>query len=189
MSGRSGEVAGIEGCFEGNRGWRYLLPRPVQRQLQLQLQLQLLDRRDLLRRHLHFYSDLCRWQLHLHGQPEPELPRKGLLAGHLRHCQHLLVLWHLQEQQIVAEQQVHLIALRLLRLLTLVSAAVVLVGYSQVFPRQTQSRKKILHTFGELTLRRYSTARSGLKKAALIARSISALGKPMLSMFWTAASR
>ena len=42
----------------------------------------------------------------------------------------------------MAEQQVHLIALRLLRLLTLVSAVVVLVGYSQVFPRQSQSRKK-----------------------------------------------
>lgn len=40
-----------------------------------------------------------------------------------------------------------------------------------------------------ITLMRYSTARPGLKKAALIARSISALGKPMLSMLATAASR
>lgn len=39
------------------------------------------------------------------------------------------------------------------------------------------------------TLRRYSTARSGLKKAALIARSISGLGNPILSMLATAASR
>lgn len=39
-----------------------------------------------------------------------------------------------------------------------------------------------------LAFRRYSTARSGLKKAALIARSISALGKPMLSIFATASS-
>ena len=41
---------------------------------------------------------------------------------------------------------------------------------------------------GEYTLRRYSTARSGLKNAALMARSISARGKPMLSMFATAAA-
>jgi hypothetical protein len=41
----------------------------------------------------------------------------------------------------------------------------------------------------QLTLSRYSTARSGLKNAALIARSISALGKPILSIFETAASR
>ena len=40
----------------------------------------------------------------------------------------------------------------------------------------------------ELTLRRYSTARSGLKNAALMARSMSTLGKPMLSMFATAAA-
>ena len=40
-----------------------------------------------------------------------------------------------------------------------------------------------------LTFRRYSTARSGLKNAALIARSISALGKPMLSIFAIASSR
>lgn len=40
-----------------------------------------------------------------------------------------------------------------------------------------------------LTFRRYSTARSGLKNAARIARSISARGNPMLSMFWMAASR
>jgi hypothetical protein len=40
-----------------------------------------------------------------------------------------------------------------------------------------------------LTFRRYSTARSGLKKAALIARSISGRGKPMLSMFAIAESR
>jgi hypothetical protein len=40
-----------------------------------------------------------------------------------------------------------------------------------------------------LTVNRYSTARSGLKKAARIARSMSALGKPMLSMLAIAASR
>lgn len=40
-----------------------------------------------------------------------------------------------------------------------------------------------------LTVSRYSTARSGLKNAALMARSISALGKPMLSILETAASR
>ena len=39
-----------------------------------------------------------------------------------------------------------------------------------------------------LAFKRYSTARSGLKNAALIARSISALGKPMLSMFAIASS-
>lgn len=39
------------------------------------------------------------------------------------------------------------------------------------------------------TLRRYSTARSGLKKAARMAASMSARAKPMLSMFATAASR
>lgn len=38
-------------------------------------------------------------------------------------------------------------------------------------------------------MRRYSTARSGLKKAARIAASISALAKPMLSMLAMAASR
>ncbi len=36
---------------------------------------------------------------------------------------------------------------------------------------------------------RYSTARSGLKNAALIARSISALAKPMLSIFAITSSR
>ena len=40
-----------------------------------------------------------------------------------------------------------------------------------------------------LTFKRYSTARSGLKNAALIARSISALGKPMLSISAIASSR
>ncbi len=40
-----------------------------------------------------------------------------------------------------------------------------------------------------LTFRRYSTARSGLKKAALIARSMSARGNPILSIFAIAASR
>jgi hypothetical protein len=40
-----------------------------------------------------------------------------------------------------------------------------------------------------LTVRRYSTARSGLKKAARMARSMSALAKPMLSMLAMAASR
>lgn len=39
------------------------------------------------------------------------------------------------------------------------------------------------------TFKRYSTARSGLKNAALIARSISALGNPILSIFATAAAR
>lgn len=40
-----------------------------------------------------------------------------------------------------------------------------------------------------LTVKRYSTARSGLKKAARMARSISARGKPMASMLAMAASR
>lgn len=39
------------------------------------------------------------------------------------------------------------------------------------------------------TFSRYSTARSGLLKAALIARSISALGNPMPSIFAIASSR
>ena len=42
---------------------------------------------------------------------------------------------------------------------------------------------------GGLTVRRYSTARSGLKKAARMAASMSALAKPMLSMLAMAASR
>ena len=41
----------------------------------------------------------------------------------------------------------------------------------------------------KLTFRRYSTARSGLKNAALIARSISARGNPILSIFAMASSR
>lgn len=41
----------------------------------------------------------------------------------------------------------------------------------------------------DLTVKRYSTARSGLKKAARMARSMSALAKPMLSMLAIAASR
>lgn len=40
-----------------------------------------------------------------------------------------------------------------------------------------------------LTVKRYSTARSGLKKAARMARSISARGNPMASMLAMAASR
>lgn len=40
-----------------------------------------------------------------------------------------------------------------------------------------------------LTVKRYSTARSGLKKAARMARSISPRGKPMASMLAMAASR
>ena len=40
-----------------------------------------------------------------------------------------------------------------------------------------------------LTFRRYSTALSGLEKAACIALSMSALRNPMLSMFAIAASR
>lgn len=39
------------------------------------------------------------------------------------------------------------------------------------------------------TFSRYSTARSGLLKAALIARSISVLGNPMPSIFAMASSR
>ena len=50
------------------------------------------------------------------------------------------------------------------------------------------------YAFGNLsqlkrTFSRYSTARSGLLKAALIARSISALGNPMPSIFAIASSR
>ena len=41
----------------------------------------------------------------------------------------------------------------------------------------------------QLTFSRYSTARSGLKKAALIAASISVLAKPMLSILAIAALR
>ena len=43
--------------------------------------------------------------------------------------------------------------------------------------------------YGMFTVKRYSTARSGLKYAARIAASISALAKPMLSMLAIAASR
>ena len=42
---------------------------------------------------------------------------------------------------------------------------------------------------GQLTFSRYSTARSGLLKAALIARSMSARAKPMLSRFAMASAR
>lgn len=53
-----------------------------------------------------------------------------------------------------------------------------LVGYT--FSHLDQSKR---------TVSRYSTARSGLLKAALIARSISALGNPMFSIFAIASSR
>lgn len=49
--------------------------------------------------------------------------------------------------------------------------------------------EKVSLIIAKLTLKRYSTARSGLKNAARIARSISARSKPMLSMFSIAAAR
>ena len=46
-----------------------------------------------------------------------------------------------------------------------------------------------MSVFRKFTFNRYSTARSGLKKAARIARSISALGNPILSILAIASSR
>ncbi len=63
----------------------------------------------------------------------------------------------------------------------------VLVGHFPGYPVQYQRRFQMRNS-DPPTFKRYSTARSGLKKAALIARSMSALGNPILSMFATAAS-
>ena len=57
------------------------------------------------------------------------------------------------------------------------------------YPGSSLEHVKCGKIAGCLTVRRYSTARSGLKKAARMARSISARAKPMLSMLAMAASR
>jgi hypothetical protein len=59
------------------------------------------------------------------------------------------------------------------------------LGYPGTWSEQVNHGKRAAC----LTVKRYSTARSGLKKAARIARSISARGKPMASMLAMAASR
>ena len=70
----------------------------------------------------------------------------------------------------------------------LVVQLVLLAGSSQEYPN------KALAAIGfssiiSLAVSRYSTARSGLLNAALIARSISVLGNPMLSILEIAAAR
>ena len=57
------------------------------------------------------------------------------------------------------------------------------------YPRNSSETVKWGNNAVCLTFKRYSTARSGLKKAARMARSISARAKPMLSMLAMAASR
>ena len=81
-------------------------------------------------------------------------------------------------------QQVHV------QLQLLLAGELAPVGCSQGFPGISQS---VLYLHASdihwHTFKRYSTARSGLKKAALMARSISALGNPILSIFAIASSR
>ena len=55
--------------------------------------------------------------------------------------------------------------------------------------RSAQALKQIQHIHQGRTVRRYSTARSGLKKAARIAASICDLSKPMASILAMASTR
>lgn len=70
-----------------------------------------------------------------------------------------------------------------------IAAVPVPEAHSLEYPRNPSENAKCSKNAVCLTLRRYSTARSGLKKAARMARSISARAKPMLSMLAMAASR